>query len=165
MVLPDLKNLPWCVLGVDPGKSGAVCRLGGGSFDVRRDFKVRGDIARAIRDLRQGVQFGVIEFVHSMPTDGIVGCFTFGRAAGEADGAMALCLRGPTEEVSPQEWQQFYRRLLDLPKGDFESRAVVPKVLPCALPFLGRAKDHNTGDAILIAAWKLFGLAQQPGRL
>ena len=39
------------ILGVDPGKSGAVARLGEDGLEVRRDFKKLDDNAAAIRDL------------------------------------------------------------------------------------------------------------------
>ena len=63
----ELIQAPFCVLAVDPGLSGAVCRLGQGFFSIRRDFKAREDIAYAIRELSDEVTHAVIENVHAMP--------------------------------------------------------------------------------------------------
>jgi crossover junction endodeoxyribonuclease RuvC len=153
----ELFNSPAVVLAIDPGLSGAVCRLGGGHFDLRRDFKVGADIARAIRDLAGGVTHAVMEFVHAMPGQGVCSMFSFGRSSGVADGALALCVAVPVEQVSPQKWQGFFRQRLDIPKGaDFDSRAVASSILPMSVPYLKRKLDHNSADAILIAAWKLL---------
>ncbi len=156
-------NAPACVLAVDPGLSGAVCRLGQGHFDVRRDFKTLPDIAHAIRDLSAGVSHAVIELVHAMPGQGVCSMFSFGRASGVADGALALCLACPVEAVSPQKWQGFFRQLLGIPKGtDFDSRIVASKILLSSSPYLTRKKDHNSADAILLAAWRLLNFAGPP---
>lgn len=83
---------PILVLAVDPGKSGAVCRIGKGCFDVRRDFKDLQSIALAIADLARGCDYGIIENVHAMPGQGVVSMFTFGKATGTAFGALFLAL-------------------------------------------------------------------------
>ena len=153
----ELIHSPACVLAVDPGLSGAVCRLGRGHFDVRRDFKLRPDIALAIRDLAGDVSRAVMELVHAMPGQGVCSMFSFGRASGVADGALAVCLACPVEEVFPQKWQNFFRQWQRLRKEDpFDSRVIAANILPSSSPYLTRVKDHNTADAVLIAAWWLL---------
>jgi crossover junction endodeoxyribonuclease RuvC len=158
-----LVNAPICVLGVDPGLSGAVAKIGRGCFEVRRDFKSRRDIAFAIRDLSQGVTHAVIELVHALPGQGVCSMFSFGRSSGAADAALYLSLPEacPIEEVSPQKWQGAYRRLLALEKSEpFDSRSTASKILSnVAPPFLLRKKDHNSADSILMACWKIVTLA------
>ena len=157
----ELINSPACVLAVDPGLSGAVCRIGCGYFNVRRDFRKLSDIALAIRDLAGDVSHAVIEFVHAMPGQGVCSMFSFGRASGVADGALALCLACPVEEVSPQKWQNFFRQQQHLEKTDlFDSRTIAGNILPVSAPcFLKRKLDHNSADALLIAVWKLLTLS------
>ena len=153
----NLIQAPVCVLAVDPGLSGAVCRLGGGHFDVRRDFKTLKDITIAIRDLAGDVTQGVIEFVHSRPGQGVRSMFSFGLATGVAKSALWSWLQAPVEEVAPQAWQGFFRGLLRVPRAtEFDARAVAAKILPSSVPYLSRVKDHNSADAILMAAWKLL---------
>ena len=159
----ELLNASAVVLAVDPGLSGAVCRLGGGHFDILRDFKKLPDIAFAIRALSCGLTHAVIELVHAMPGQGVCSMFSFGRAAGVADGALALCAGVPVEQVTPQKWQQFFRQRLAIPKETpFDSRTIASTILPLSATYLMRVKDHNSADAILLAAWKLLTLASGP---
>jgi crossover junction endodeoxyribonuclease RuvC len=153
-------NAPAVVLVVDPGLSGAACKLGGGVFQVLRDFKTLPDIARAIQTLAPGVTHAVMENVHAMPGQGVCSMFSFGRAAGVADGAFALSLPAlQVEQVAPQRWQNYFRAQLGLAKGElFDSPAIASKIFPASVPYLKRKKDHNTADAILMALWKLQSL-------
>jgi crossover junction endodeoxyribonuclease RuvC len=154
------------VLAIDPGLSGAVCRynLGpqnvGHNFEVRRDFKTLPDIAYAVRELSEGVTHAVIELVHAMPGQGVCSMFSFGRAAGVADGALALCFPGVVEAVTPQKWQNALRVLFHIPKDQpFDSRALAIQMFPAKAHLFKRKKDHNSADACLIAVWKAFQLS------
>jgi crossover junction endodeoxyribonuclease RuvC len=157
-----LVNAPICVLGVDPGKSGAVVRIGKGRFDVRRDFKELRDIAFAIRELSTGVDCAVIELVHAMPGQGVCSMFSFGRATGAAFGAIFLSLppSSPLVEVAPLRWQNFFRSEMGVDKSEaFHSPTLASRLFPSfSQPYLKRKKDHNTADAILLATyWLLLG--------
>ena len=151
------------ILAVDPGLSGAVCRLESGSIRVLRDFRTLPDIARAIQDLSAGVTHAVIENVHAMPGQGVCSMFSFGRAAGVADGALALCFPGQVESVAPQKWQNWFRLAYGIGKEQaFDSRALALKILPGYEHLFQRKKDHNTADACLIAVWKANQLSSLP---
>lgn len=155
----QLLNSAYRVLAVDPGKSGAVCIMGQGKFAVRRDFKETRQIAEAIAEFATwSPTHAAIELVHAMPGQGVCSMFSFGRAAGVADGAFAVALPSlPVESVSPQKWQGFFRSQLGLDRSqEFDSRVIAGKICPWSLPYLVRKKDHNTADAVLIAAWKLL---------
>lgn len=154
-------SAPHRILSIDPGKSGAVCVLGQGKFEVRRDFKTLQHIARAIRDLSEGVTHIVMEFVHAMPGQGVCSMFSFGRAAGVADGAFEVCLPGlVVEQVTPMKWQSYFRDKLNIPRPlEFSSTAVAGKIFPNSLPYLKRKLDHGTADAILLGIWKHFSLS------
>jgi crossover junction endodeoxyribonuclease RuvC len=149
------------VLAIDPGLSGAVCRLAGGTPELRRDFKALPDIARAVKELSAGVTHAVIELVHAMPGQGVCSMFNFGRAAGVADGALSLCFPSLTPEaVSPQKWQNWYRARYAIGKDqDFDSRDLACRLFPGCLALFKRVKDHNSADAVLLAVWKAWQLA------
>ena len=153
------------ILAVDPGLSGAVARLESGIIQLRRDFRILPDIACAIRDLSVGCTHAVIENVHAMPGQGVCSMFSFGRAAGVADGALALSLPSiEVEAISPQKWQNFFRARHGIPKDqDFDSRALALEIFPIMAPYFSRKKDHNSADAALIAVWKAFQL-RAPGK-
>lgn len=164
-----LVSSPLRVIAVDPGKSGAVVRIGRGCFDVRRDFKTLQDISQAIGDLAPGCDYGVIENVHAMPGQGVVSMFTFGKATGVAFGALFLTLAksSPLLEVAPLKWQNFFRAEMGVDKSvAFHSPSIAAKLFPnFSPPYLQREKDHNTGDAILLAAWCLFQSPEELQRL
>lgn len=155
-----LVNAPICVLGVDPGKSGAVARVGRGRFEARRDFKELRDIATAIADLAPGCDVAVIENVHAMPGQGVVSMFTFGKATGTAFGALFLALEKtvPLLEASPLRWQNFFRQEMGVDKSvPFHSPTILAKLCPSfSQPYLKRKLDHNTADAFLLAIWHLW---------
>lgn len=144
------------ILSVDPGLSGAVCRFDGTTIELRRDFKILSDIARAIHDLSSGVTHAVIELVHAMPGQGVCSMFSFGRAAGVADGGLALSLPGiAVESVTPQKWQNFFRIKYGILKPEpFFSRVLAIQLFPQYAELFRRVKDHNSADAALLAVWK-----------
>lgn len=149
------------ILAIDPGLSGAVCRLTNGIPELRRDFKTLPDIARAIKDLSADVTHAVIELVHAMPGQGVCSMFSFGRAAGVADGALALSLpQLIVESVTPQKWQNWFRARYGIVKGQqFNSRELALQIFPDKADFFRRVKDHNSADAVLLAHWKAEQLA------
>jgi hypothetical protein len=135
--------------------SGACFLIGRGHVEGYRDFKSKRQLASAVNGLAQQCSMAVLELVHAMPGNGVKSMFSFGRASGVADAALSLAL--PEEkivEVSPQKWQNFYRKLYSIPKKEpFDSRQIASKLDPLFLPFLKRKLDHNSADAILIACW------------
>ena len=157
----DLPTTPAIILAIDPGLSGAVCRFAGGNITLRRDFKALPDIAKGIQALSDGVSHAVIELVHAMPGQGVCSMFSFGRAAGVADGALALALPNiSVEAVAPQKWQNFFRARYRIGKDqDFDSRALAIQLFPAQAELFRRVKDHNSADAVLLAvckAWQLL---------
>lgn len=170
------EDTPLRVIAIDPGKSGAVARLGSG-VSIIRDFKTFEDIASAVIKLHTPGAYFVAESVHAMPGQGVVSMFTFGESFGWAQGAVYAIQRagrgfeaGEPEAtclVSPQKWQNFYREVCDIPRGvEFSSPAIAKVVAPVAdyLPKCrfkvqpgpyDREKDHNTADAVLMALWRI----------
>lgn len=154
------------ILAIDPGLSGAVCRLvvHSGNPEVRRDFETLPEIALAIQDLSATVTHAVMENVHAMPGQGVCSMFSFGRAAGVADGALALALPGlVVEYVAPQKWQNMFRACFNIPKEQqFDSRALALRLFPSHAHLFKRKKDHNTADAVCMAVWKACQLTGGP---
>jgi crossover junction endodeoxyribonuclease RuvC len=146
------------IIAVDPGKSGAVARLGDGRLMVTRDFKELGDIAVAIKTLATGAFKAVIEDVHAMPGQGVVSMFSFGLSTGWAQSALFLCTgHQPPLLVSPQKWQFWYRKELGIDKKvEFDSRAIATAIFPNHADLFKRKKDHNSADAVLLATWARY---------
>lgn len=156
------------VIGVDPGATGAIATIGG-PFDDLNVYdmptltvkhgktdrtmvnpRLLGDLLREIIE-PAGTVFAVIEKVHSMPRDSSVSAFSFGRATGYVEMAIAM-LGVPHVHVTPQEWQRGVRK----GKGKDASVARALELYPAAAAVhLARKKDHNRADAILIAHWGL----------
>ena len=160
------------ILAIDPGKSGAVARLSvKGSLMLQRDFKCEEDIAEGLIQLYQPGDELVAENVHAMPGQGVCSMFSFGTAFGVARGAAYVLEHagrgaGGTIPkgvflVSPQAWQNFFRRHCDIPKGTlFQSRDLAGAIWPhYAETWFRRKKDHNSADAALMAAWRYLTLS------
>lgn len=95
------------VLGIDPGKTGAIAAIDEGHnvvstlrFDKLSDF----DIWEYVLSLTMDRPKAFLEKVHSMPMQGIASTFSFGERYGTIK--MALIAAGiPFELVPPQTWQ------------------------------------------------------------
>jgi crossover junction endodeoxyribonuclease RuvC len=68
------------------------------------------------------------------------------------------CLRLRAEVVQPQTWKRFYGLIGSKDKAD--AVAVALRLYPQAAPRLARKKDHNRGDALLIAHFAKRQLVQ-----
>ena len=96
-------------IGIDPGKGGAIAVISG-SEAFATDFKdscIALVIEEQVSLLRsQGHTIkACIEAVHSFPGQGVASSFAFGKAYGEALGALDA-LFVPYFTVSPQKWQK-----------------------------------------------------------
>lgn len=116
------------VLGIDPGLRGAMALYDGTTVEitdipvlpVRKSGRVRHEIdgyelARAI-DALGHVDHAAVELVGAMPTDGVVGAFSFGRALGEIVGILRAHFI-PLTFPPPRVW----RKAMGVPpavKGD-----------------------------------------------
>ncbi len=103
-----------------------------------------------------GADLVVIEQVHAMPGEGVVSCFSFGKSTGAALGVIDCCHEPPPVEIAPQKWQNYFRKLFNIPKTvPFKdvTREIAGKVFPMYLEYFVRVKDHNSADAALLAAY------------
>ena len=151
------EDLGRCILGVDPGVSGAVAFY----YPEHPDRVVTEDVPVAageinvptLRDLILEMKpgFAWVERVHSMPKQGVSSSFAFGMAFGTVRGVIQA-LGVPMELVTPQRWKKAYR--LDSDKE--KARALALRLWPMSKQF-SRKKDHGRAEAALIAK---FGAGQ-----
>lgn len=160
------------VIGIDPGKSGAVA-IREPIADERRAWTIRdtptaamtrGKLdyfpAEMVRILRPYAAHSTevivaIENVHAMPGQGVVSMFAFGRGLGLWIGILAA-LQLPYELVEPATW----KRKLHMPAGATKAKsvAVAQQLLPAiADSFVGPRGGALDGraEAALLAVWMM----------
>jgi len=139
-----------CIMGVDPGISGAVAfyfpdenRVS--AYDVPVvDNQINGP---ALADLvrQYAPEIAIVEAVHSMPKQGVASTFKVGVAYGIALGVIGAC-HIPMVLVTPTSW----KKKLRLNADKEESRAAAIRQFP-SNPSFSRKKDHGRAEAALIA--------------
>lgn len=142
-----------CILGIDPGLSGAIAFFFP-SYPDRvsvEDVPVADGAVDAVtlaKRLRQmGPTLAVIEKVGAMPKQGVVSTFTFGTAYGVLIGAVAA-IGVPTRFVAPGKWKRHY----GLTSDKEQARALALRLFP-AVDHFTRKKDHGRAEAALIAKY------------
>ncbi|HAS0837331.1 crossover junction endodeoxyribonuclease RuvC [Enterobacter hormaechei] len=144
------------VLGIDPGCSGALVLVTeqGGYIDhlamptIKVGTKSRVNGAAVAAWLRQyGIAHAYLEQVGAMPGQGTASMFTFGHAAGVAEGILQG-LNIPYTLVTPQAWKKS-AGLIGSDKDAARSRAIQLYQELRALD--AKAKGQAIADALLIA--------------
>jgi crossover junction endodeoxyribonuclease RuvC len=147
------------VLGCDPGIHGglALIEIDG---DVCRvidaiDIPTIGTKAKervnvhAVQEwiLQHGPHRAFIERGQAMPRQGASSGYKFGRSVGAIEAVIALCAI-PHEIIEPATW----KRTLKLKGKDKEgARQKALQLFPQASHLLARRKDHQRGEAMLLA--------------
>lgn len=148
-----------CVIGVDPGLTGALALLDsyGQLLDVH-DMPVMGKgvsargVADIIRDFQTDIRevVCVIEDVHSMPKQGVASSFGFGRSKGVVEGAAAAAgLR--IIYVTPALW----KRQMKVTAKKGSSRDLATDRWPKFADQFKRVKDDGRAEAALIGLWQV----------
>ncbi|ECG8608484.1 hypothetical protein FE298_10675 [Salmonella enterica subsp. salamae serovar 47:z:e,n,x,z15] len=144
------------VLGIDPGCSGALVLVTGqgGYIDhlamptIKVGTKSRVNGAAVAAWIRQyGVSHAYLEQVGAMPGQGTASMFTFGHAAGVAEGILQG-LNIPYTLVTPQAWKKS-AGLIGSEKDAARSRAI--QLYPGLRALDAKAKGQAIADALLIA--------------
>ena len=134
------------ILGIDPGQSGGLAIRTGDNVYAFKMPETERDIHDLIYDF--GFKYDNIivflESVHSMPGQGVVSSFKFGRGYGFLRGIITS-LQYPLHDVSPQKWQ---KALGCLTKGD---KNVTKQKAQQLFPKL--KITHAIADAVLIAEY------------
>lgn len=143
-----------CILGVDPGLSGAVAFY----FPAHpervavEDMPVAGGEVSAALLAEIVVSFqpslAVIEQVAAGHGWGRSACFNFGRSVGDVRGVLGA-LAIPIKYVSPKAWKKHYH----LPADKDESRARALQLFPSCAEHFKRKKDDGRAEAALIAKY------------
>lgn len=144
------------VLGIDPGCSGAlvlitssggyVAHLAMPTIKVGTKSRVNGAaIAAWLRDY--DISHAFLEQVGAMPGQGTASMFTFGHAAGVAEGILQG-LNIPYTLVTPQAWKKSVG-LIGSDKDAARSRAI--QLYPALRALDAKAKGQAIADALLIA--------------
>jgi crossover junction endodeoxyribonuclease RuvC len=158
------------IIGIDPGASGAIAFLNDGVLidvaDMPTDtVKVGAKLRKRINPQRlacifQGQwsrQVAFLENVGPNPHDGAASAFSFGRAFGYAEQALASeCI--PYTLVTPMEW----KRAMRCPADKDAARKRACQLFPESSALFARVKDDGRAEAALIALYG-YGL-QQGGR-
>jgi len=147
--------------GIDPGKRGAIAGVNTAGEIVAlarfSEAETDGRIALIIGDTLAAFPAAqicaTIEKVGAMPGQGVTSMFSFGRAYGEAVGALILC-RARLQFVRPQAWQKD----LSLTSYGGDKAGHKRALKQAAEAFFSRRFTLDECDAVLIAEWsRRFG--------
>lgn len=144
---------PLCIMGVDPGATGAVGfylpsvpdKIGAEDMPTAGRDVDAPQLARIIRKF--GPAIAIVEQVNSMPGQGVASTFRFGRSYGTALGVIGA-LEIPCVFVPPSKWKRHF----GLPADKEAARALAIQLWPSSAHF-ERKKDHGRAEAALIARW------------
>lgn len=157
---------PSCVMGVDPGLSGAIAflfpddphRVAVEDMPVVDGNVSASLLAASIRKFAPS--YAVIEHVGAMPGQGVTSMFNFGKAVGQVIG-VGGALNIPLHFVTPAKW----KRRFALSADKEEARAKALQFFPSCAASFARKKDHGRAEAALIAKYgaeELFPWSTKP---
>ena len=145
------------ILGIDPGKTGAMCFMTDDEV-IPMLFPLAGKeldlwlISEFVK-AQLPIDLAVIEKVGAMPGQGVTSMFTFGLATGMLHGIVAG-LGIPRQAVTPQRWKKIV--LSGTPKDKDAAIAYCRRKYPdvSLLPTpRSKVNNHNLADAICIAEY------------
>jgi crossover junction endodeoxyribonuclease RuvC len=143
-----------CILGIDPGVSGAIAFYFSETPDriaVEDVPVVAGEISAALladRIKAFSPSIAIIERVASMPKQGVKSMFNFGVSFGQARGVVGA-LNIPLHYVTPAKWKKHF----SLSSDKELSRKLAIHLFPaCAASFALKTKDGRA-EAALIARY------------
>lgn len=135
-------------IGIDPGLGGgiAVIHQDVGHVDVYKMPQTERDLLDLLESVgpKRHPARAMLEKVHSMPSQGHVGAFTFGKGYGALRMALTAAFV-PFDEVRPAVWQ---KALGCLTKGD---KNISKRRAQALFPHV--RLTHATADALLIAEY------------
>ena len=142
-----------CVLGVDPGASGAIAfyfpahdRLTVDDMPVVGKDVDAATLAARIKQF--GPTHAVVEQVASRPGQGVSSVFRFGAGYGIVLGVIAA-LEIPVHLVTPAKW----KKACGLDSDKEKSRALALRHWPSRSDLFGRRRDDGRAEAALLARY------------
>lgn len=151
-----------CILGIDPGLSGAVAFYWPShpktvSVEDMPTVDKWLDVATLADRIRQmNPDEAVIEKVWAQPGEGPKGAFAFGSVYGATIGIIA-CLGIPYRFVSSQRWKRHYNLIGEDKEA---SRATALRTWPERAELFDKKKDHNRAEAALIARYGFISMKE-----
>jgi len=145
------------VLGVDPGKSGALAVFDDGELTFVDDMPVvdkqvsgalLADLIDEIFHYHPDSRVAVVEVVHSMPKQGVASSFDFGRSYGVVLGVLAHA-RIRVEPAQPATW----KKTMHLSSDKELSRRRALERWPGHTETFKLKKHADRAEAALIALW------------
>ena len=146
-----------CIMGVDPGVSGAVAFY----FPAHPKRIAVYDMPSIGKEVncpmlteiihQYAPEVAYVEAVHAMPKQGVSSSFNFGMSYGMARGVISAC-GVPTKLITPTKWKKEF----NLTSDKDQSRRLAILFWPEAGKF-DRKKDDGRAEAALIA---LYGSKQ-----
>lgn len=142
-----------CILGIDPGLSGAL----GFYFPAVQRVALEdiptadGEVSSPALAARVKVfkpSMVVLERVHAMPKQGVSSTFKFGMSFGEVRGVIGA-LGIPLYLVTPQTWKKHYR--LGADKEESRNKAI--QLFPNNADRLDKKRHHGRAEAALLAKY------------
>jgi len=156
--------------GIDPGLTGALGVLDFTDFrlhlwdtptvSVKVGDKIRKrcePTAYATALSHFPLDYATIENVQSLPSDGHVGAFTFGKVTGIAIG-VAAGLDIPLASVAPAKWKMQMQVPADKKAAKFRASQLFPQ---CTAGW-SREMDHGRAEAAIIALYSAIVLGLKP---
>ena len=145
------------VLGVDPGKTGAICLMDGETVEVKllplAGKELDLDAITHLLGNWMDIDLAVFEKVGAMPGQGVTSMFTFGMATGMLHGIVAA-FGIPRQIVTSQRWKKIVlagtAKDKDAAIAHCRRRYPAVSLLPTAR---SRKANPNLADAICIAEY------------
>ncbi len=146
------------ILGVDPGLSGALAVLDVKNRSIVSVFDMPiiqektkrtidcGALGLKLSAFIDDISFAVVEDVHSMPGQGVVGVFSFGVSKGIILGMLGLSLI-PVFLTPPAVW----KNVMGLNRDKDWSRTLATKLFPLSEDHFKLKKDHDKAESCLLA--------------
>ena len=147
------------IIGIDPGRSGAVAIWSGGIDKVIKCPSNSKEMANVIKSVSNENVVAYVERVWARPSNATRAAFTFGVNYGEWLGILAA-LKIKTVLVTPQTWMKYYKDKfkIKLPK---EKKDRKNKLKEIATQYTDKKVTLYNADAILIAVYGFIN--QQEG--
>lgn len=152
------------IIGIDPGLTGAVGMIDDdGRFFIVEDLPVMprsgssksakvknqlngAELARMLRPYARQIRLAIVEQVVARPGQAAATTGSLMHSLGVIEGVLAA-LAIPCQLVTPTVWKKTMR----LGPDKAQALTLAQRKFPEAP--LGRAKDHNRAEALLLAAW------------
>jgi len=148
------------IIGIDPGRSGAVAIWSSGIDKVVKCPNNPKEMADVIKSINNKNVIAYVERVWARPSNATRAAFTFGVNYGEWLGILAA-LKIKTILVTPQTWMKYYKDKykIKLPKDKKDRKNKLKKM---AQEYTDKKVTLYNADAILIA---IYGFIEQSKKM